>query len=1654
MVKVEVYYAPFTFGHVRTPRRPARTPVEELSDETFSLQHLFLVALLHFVVLLPIILWLIPAPTTTEESKDAFTNGLGHLYSAAVHLYYGVYEAYCGFKEISVSFLLHPGCMPGIVTWISCWMAIFLSFSLSSSPKSKNSNKAKGPNRPNNTQRTAVSVNAFRAQLNNRRTHFATNHNSPTRSFFFSLFSTPIRLIVVFGCRLLEWSASLCQAGLTSLRTIIPAKRGRKRRNTSFKVNSSSPRRHKRSRGPFANTPSEHNDSTLPTSRRMPTKTSLLRSRARRFQHPISAGNPHQHLAGYNRQRSNTENRSNTPYYCQNVPCSTRPVPRFHHHRASLNPNNMMAMMASINDLDLDSITHHPWENITLQALRATLQDPKALRESMPKGASYPIIWDSGASISITNDAKDFIGKIKPFPDLKVKGIANKMKAVGRGTVLWTVLDTNGAPRMLKLPAFHVPKISVRLLSTQNLLQQYHGEKIIQDGYTLTLTGIPGDPDRREVNVMVNPKNNLPMSYGYNSDHLQTTSLAFNSTVNEVAHQNANLSPAQKELLKWHYRLGHMNLLKVQFLMRTGVLATTEKTRRLHTLASTLTDLPLCAACQFGKQRRRTEPGTKTIIVKDKQGVTKDGNLHPGQCISVDHFVCSTKGRRFDSKGKSKINDLYTGGAIFVDHASGYTWIGFQSHLNTHETLSVKESFELFCREIGVVPLQYLTDNGAAFTSKDYTQSLRTFAQISRFAGVGAHHHAGIAERAIQTIMSIARTMMLHAAIHWPELADPMLWPMAVSHAVYLHNHVPRTDTGISPHDLFTRVRWEQRKFHDLHVWGCPVYVLQKSIADGKKLPRWKPRSTRCQLMGLSNRHASLVPLVLNPDTGYITPQFHVVFDDWFSTIAMTYEQLPDFFTDTWYKLFGDSSYQYIDLDNDDAPNIEAPTTTDEAAQQSYTQRESDVAHAIGTHRPFAVLPSPSQPSSTPGTFPLSNPRATPIGAPAPSSTPSNRPVSIPAPNEEPVYQPSPKRMSFSNTPLPQREKTDQVAETSPSTTPLLPSPSPNTTPSPGPSPQREIRPQRESRPRKSTQPTSGSTPSLAPTITTCRSGRTVKRPTRLVEEINVATVHPTAPPSVDHSDLLTVMKASLSDPDTLSYDEAMRDADIDKWKVAAHKEIMELEGKGTWEEVPKSQAKTRILPGTWVFKRKRTPDGEILKHKARYCVRGDLQETEQENYSPVVHWSSIRIVLTISLILGWELACIDFNNAFVQATLDEPVWIHLPRGFRSGKPGETCLRLIKSLYGLSSAPRLWYTHLLEALKEDGFTLSAHDECLLYKDNIIIFLWVDDCGVCAPKMELIDDLIKRLQEKGLSLKKEGNLTDYLGINFIRHENKSITMTQKGLIAKIIKTTGLEDCNPNWTPATQLGLGSDPDGEPMKESWEYRSVVGMLLYLATNTRPDIAFAVSQVARFSSAPKKSHATAIKTIVRYLVRTRDKGTIFTPTTDFKLDCYEDADFAGLHGREPQDNPVSAKSRTGYILTFCGCPLIWRSQLQSSVALSTLQAEYHALSQAMRSVIATRRVIEELLGNLKLPFPKPTIFSEVFEDNSGAFYLATKQRLTPRTKHFNTYLHFFWEHVGDHPGGVKVSMVSTADQKADYFTKCQNRELFERCRKLNQGW
>jgi hypothetical protein len=145
--------------------------------------------------------------------------------------------------------------------------------------------------------------------------------------------------------------------------------------------------------------------------------------------------------------------------------------------------------------------------------------------------------------------------------------------------------------------------------------------------------------------------------------------------------------------------------------------------------------------------------------------------------------------------------------------------------------------------------------------------------------------------------------------------------------------------------------------------------------------------------------------------------------------------------------------------------------------------------------------------------------------------------------------------------------------------------------------------------------------------------------------------------------------------------------------------------------------------------------------------------------------------------------------------------------------------------------------------------------------DLMIVLYVDDAGIAVPTVELIDAFVDGLKAKGFKLTKEGSFSEFLGIKFEEDTLAgSITMTQMGLIKMIIATTKIENCNPNWVPAAKEALGIDPEGKPMEEDWSYPSIVGMLLYLSTNMRPDIAFAISQVARFNHNPKKLHATAI--------------------------------------------------------------------------------------------------------------------------------------------------------------------------------------------------
>eukprot|EP00980_Cylindrotheca_fusiformis_P002181 scaffold499_cov120-Cylindrotheca_fusiformis.AAC.4 len=175
-----------------------------------------------------------------------------------------------------------------------------------------------------------------------------------------------------------------------------------------------------------------------------------------------------------------------------------------------------------------------------------------------------------------------------------------------------------------------------------------------------------------------------------------------------------------------------------------------------------------------------------------------------------------------------------------------------------------------------------------------------------------------------------------------------------------------------------------------------------------------------------------------------------------------------------------------------------------------------------------------------------------------------------------------------------------------------------------------------------------------------------------------------------------------------------------------------------------------------------------------------------------------------------------------------------------------------------------------------------------------------------------------------------------------------------------------------------------------------SLAGQLNYLAATTRPEIQFAVHQCARFSENPKMIHEKAVKRIVRYLKKTKDQGLIMEIDKSKGIECFVDADFAGGYRKEDTTNPRDCLSRTGFIVKYAGCPIVWSSKLQSIIALSTTEAKYMALSAATREVIFLINLTDELRSHgVELIASQPTIQCQVFEDNAGAIELAKLPKL-----------------------------------------------------------
>jgi hypothetical protein len=478
------------------------------------------------------------------------------------------------------------------------------------------------------------------------------------------------------------------------------------------------------------------------------------------------------------------------------------------------------------------------------------------------KPDNLPVVLDTGASTSLTPVLTDFIGPLIPAPIDEIRGLTATTRVIGKGTVQWVLRDYWNVTGVIKTTAYYVPDASIRLFSPQSFFQEHSnsGRCVIQ-GQKTTMEL----PDKTVLEFPYNPMSNLPLMLPDSTvpvglERAALASFAASTSLLSVTDQtNQNLRPAQKELLLLHFKLGHAGFQWCQTLCRLPADPFCESVFLPKHPNISSCDAPLCTACQLSKQSRRSPPITTQI--NPTPSLRRD-NLQPGECISIDQYISAQPGRLPHTKGKESKSDQYNGGTLFVDHASGYIFLRNQVSLTAGETLRAKKSFEQFASSVGVSLQRFHADN-VPFNSKEFRRNLETNGQPIVFSGTGAHHQNGVAERAIQTVTKWARAMLLHSILMWPDQADLSLWPFALDHAVYLWNNLPTQVSRLAPIEIFTSTRFPNYShLRRLHVWGCPVYVLDPKLQDGHKIPKWSPRSRRGKFLGVSTSHSTTIGLI------------------------------------------------------------------------------------------------------------------------------------------------------------------------------------------------------------------------------------------------------------------------------------------------------------------------------------------------------------------------------------------------------------------------------------------------------------------------------------------------------------------------------------------------------------------------------------------------------------------------------------------------------------------------------------------------------------------------------------------------------------------------------------------------------------------------
>jgi hypothetical protein len=519
--------------------------------------------------------------------------------------------------------------------------------------------------------------------------------------------------------------------------------------------------------------------------------------------------------------------------------------------------------------------------------------------------------------------------------------------------------------------------------------------------------------------------------------------------------------------------------------------------------------------------------------------------------------------------------------------------------------------------------------------------------------------------------------------------------------------------------------------------------------------------------------------------------------------------------------------------------------------------------------------------------------------------------------------------------------------------------------------------------------------------------------------------------------------KDFLNDP-TLpqSYRHAQGMPDWDKWKQAFQDEIDGLyKVKKSFIPIKSQDLENykdckKILRSSVVCKRKLDQDGNVKRHKVRIVIGGNDQHagdgTFDDTFAPTANLVTQRLCFALAVNLGLKPYQLDVEQAFLNADIDDKtILVKLPGGIEI--EGCTHVKLLKAVYGLKQSPNLWYKLCYDMIIkcDSRLTRSKTDPCFFHYIGddlkVLLTVTVDDIAIFTNKPEWVTKFKEKFNQS-YAVTQEPDFTWFLGIKMEwNSEMTAVKLTQPNHLRSALIKYNMVDCKPQKTPMSPDFDSTALPEDTVSPDFPYSGLIGTLIWIARNTRPDILNAVTMLASHNKRFSERHIKEAKRVLAYLKGTENHGLMirkakkFDITQPMTLNMYSDSDW----GRDK----TSRRSVTGFVGFFQGSPIVTQACYQPTVATSSCEAEYMAAANALKEILYFVNVFREIeLVKFQLPVP-------VYIDNTGAIDLISTQVSNKRTKHIDIRHHMIRDAYED--GTICPIHVPTDDNTADLFTK-----------------